>query len=314
MNEQIPQSQIQKTENGYRIKNTSLLIRLAAKVTLITIAITVVLTVITVMINETVAGILFFSTFLQLAIFMTVEDNTFDIIIDKTKIQKRNTTIILQQIPYLDLNFKVLDNVTKVRIGDIQFRLNDAADITVLTDAIQDTTDLEFYENHVLSDDSETLTFKRKSMNQPRFATFLTIRHQSDSIRFYDLTNQHNWFEIPKNQGGLIQYSKTEGGDGYRTGNIAVNAIKKLEVRINNCASASGQYRRIALLAVEKEPKANSWFNNADDNQYHSIFHSLLRRPKDELINMRDGEKMYELLKNLPSLANIKLEKVIRNP
>ena len=194
-----------------------------------------------------------------------------------------------------------MNNRIKVNIGNIYFELNRSADIAALTDVIETITNLEFYENHQLSNEIEVLTFKKRNVKRPIFSSFLTIATNKFTLQFYDMTNQLSWFELKRQNATVIHYSKPSDNGEFITGGIQVKDIRTLKVIINNRATITKRWRQLSLLSI----------NNYDESFY--IFQSNMRNQKDELTNTRDGEKMYKLLKELPSLANIEIEKIVVN-
>ncbi|MFK7949607.1 MAG: hypothetical protein AB8G11_18590 [Saprospiraceae bacterium] len=291
------QSQIQKTDTGYTITTDSTTQRLSYQITPTMLIVSTVVLFISTMLSEVLSMILFLGLLVELYIYFYKYIFVTKISIDKAQIRFRNKVVILKNIQYLDIHIKVTDNNVKIRINNIEFKLKNASDIPILTDIIEKTANISFYENHQLSDGSEILTYKTKNIIKPLFPTFLTVHNTPDEIIIYDITKGFSWFKIKKNQAKLIRYSKPNFDELF-TERIYLKTVGKLHVIIDNKAGVTKQYHQVSVLAVG-----------------HSyVFRSQLRNAKDELTNMRDGEKIYHLLKNLPSLANIKIEKQIINP
>lgn len=310
------QPQIQKTDIGYTIEVDSTMKRLSYQVTPTMLFISTIVLFISTMLSEVLAMILFLGLLIEIFIYLYKYLFASNITIANARIQQGEKIIQLNNIPYLDIHVKVIPDNVQVRIQNIKFKLNDAANIPILTDILEKTANVVFYDNHQLSDGSEVLTFKGKHITTPTFSTFLTIQNQLNTIRIYDMTNQFSWIEIHKNNATAIHYSKPKG-DEYIVGSISLSNIEKLHIIIDNRASLTKQYRQVSLLAIEKIAVQSQILNTYNTyfkpTNYSYIFHSQLRSAKDELTNMRDGEKIYDLLKSLPSLKHIKIEKIIKN-
>lgn len=309
-------SQIQETEEGYKIKVTSPIQKWSHAISpTILIATTVVLFIST-MLSEVLAQLLFLVLLAQIFLYFFKYIFVSDITINKFHIEQGNKIIQLTDIPYLDIHIKIVSDGVQLRIKHIKFKLNNASDIPILTDILEQTADLVFYDNHQLSNNYKALTFKAKHKTISNFSSFLRIQNESNLLRFYDTTNHFISFEVKKNNAKRIRYTKPKSiqinyagfkHNEYIKGNIRLDELEKLQVIINNKAGLTNRLRQISLLAVKK-----SHTNYFTPTNHFYIFQSNLRSTSDELTNMRDGEKIYKFLKELPSLANIQIEKIVK--
>ncbi|MFK7949610.1 MAG: hypothetical protein AB8G11_18605 [Saprospiraceae bacterium] len=210
-----------------------------------------------------------------------------DILINQN-IADHRQSIVLTNIPYLDIEAQTVGNEVKIKLGDFNFKLKNATDLPILLDAIVEKGNLEFYENYQLSNNTQVVTFKGKHIAKPSFSTFLIVQNTAKKLRISDITNQASWFEILKNNAIQIKFSSLADVN-LTTQMLDIKAISSLKIVIKR--------KRVELIA----------------NDSIIIYQSYIRKKKVELTNLRDGEKVYDLLTKLPSLSNIKIEKVMIN-
>lgn len=315
------QSQIVTKENEIIIHNASSLQRFLQKYQL-PLGLTLFLTPIFIayVMSNPVIALLAFVLIFPFFGFKNVLQS--DIKITKESIKSDNHTLLLEHIPYLDIPTNVLENKAKVKIGDIRFELQDAADLAILTDIITQKTNLEFYKNYELSDKSHVITYKAKRIKTPVFSTFLNVQETNDNIKIYDLTSncQFRWIKIKKNKAMFIKWSKPAGDNDYLPESIKISRLEWLQIIIKNNPIITNQIRQISVnvIGLERVQSKSTiaklqerFYREKSPYRKHYIFNSNLRSKSSELTNLRDGEKIYDLLKNLPSLANIKVEKII---
>lgn len=246
-----------------------------------------------------------------------------DIIITKTAIKNNRETVILSRITYLDVQAQIIDESVEVRIGEIRFRLDNVADLPILTEEIARIAHLEFYDNNQLLNKTEVLTYKARYTQKPVFNSFLVVQHSKDSLQVYDMINQLKWFKIDKTGKSLmLNYSRPttfarEHEDVY-LGTVQLNNIAKIVLTINQKAGIFKYGNQITIGLVEKTPTRKGFGlidfvidRLSNKKRYHYIFKSNIRNRNGELTNFRDGELIFSLLSMMTVLKNIEIEKVI---
>lgn len=178
---------------------------------------------------------------------------------------------------------------------------------------------MEFYENNQLTDKTEILTYKSKKIAKPRFVSFLNVQNGRNKIKIYDIINNLKWLEVDKNQpNSTIDYCHPKGFDSNNQDvylrSAEINNIEKILVIVNQKSNFFLRSKNLEIALVEKNPPKLGFFSSGKlfyKNGYHYIFRTNKRNLKGELINWRDGEMVFKLLKTIPSLKNIPIEKVI---
>lgn len=288
------QSQIRKTNDGYEIEIDSSLKLLSNEISPISMIITIFISIIGSVTVQAVAQIAFVLLIIQIFIYL-IKDHLFtNVLIHKTQIKQDDKLLVFSNFQYLDLNIKAIDNTIKVEIGNIHFKLNNAADIPILTDAIKEVMNFEFYENRQLSDKSEVLTFKAKNITKPNFWDLSIITESPDLIQVTDRKNRKKWllFQM-KNK----QFLSFPINNGHQYQPIYYNTIKKIEIITEYRSSFNKRVIEFRILVIK----------NTDE--HFIAFQSNLRQAKDELTNLRDVEKLYKILRKLPLLTNVEIEK-----
>ncbi|MFK7947537.1 MAG: hypothetical protein AB8G11_08110 [Saprospiraceae bacterium] len=109
---------------------------------------------------------------------------------------KDNRTVLIDDEDYLDLKIQVEENKTTVNILNETILLENAVDLPILIDVIQELMNLEFYDNCQLSDKTEVITYKSKNFSTIDFLTNIKIKARTNKTIFIDVFDLQNKFSV----------------------------------------------------------------------------------------------------------------------
>ncbi|MFK7949612.1 MAG: hypothetical protein AB8G11_18615 [Saprospiraceae bacterium] len=216
------------------------------------------------------------------------------ITIDNAAISSRTDYISLQDLKQLDVQIKFLENGAEILIKNIRFRLKNPSDVALLTDEIERYTRLKFYDSQSVDKYTEILTFKEQNNKIIDAESFITIDKNKQEIRIYDNFNSTNWFEIKTIENEL----KYDNLLQKKTETIAISNLIEIKIQLNKKAGIFKNRHQIKIIVQSL-------------SDYITIFKSDYRQPNNEISTFRDIETIYQLLKKLPSLSQVKIEKEI---
>jgi hypothetical protein len=217
---------------------------------------------------------------------------------------------------YFDFYINVKDEKAQIQFLDYKFTLNNLNDIAVLTTGVAKFLDLEFEAQFQLENKSEVLTYHRKNIRKIEYESNISFHDNITKISVFDLENTSNRFIIHPNL-QRINYEK-EVGSRIMKAEIEINKIEKIIIEVHQRSTLFINERRLIVKVYEKQQAKtiSKWqqiWEALNNTNIHNgiIFVTSLRSSEHELMNFRDGEKLYQFLKNLPILKNILIEKQI---
>lgn len=246
--------------------------------------------------------------FVSLLATVYIESRLSKITINKNTIltNDENNFKSIRNIPFIDFEVEILENRIKISMQGFEFNLKNVRDLPKLTEGVAELLDLEFYDNYQLQNNKEVLTYKAKSIVKPNFPSFLIIKNLKNKLQIHDIRSQYSYIKIEKKSRITdIIYSvptDIEERDGTES-KIERVMIQKIVIEIHQDVGILENQHRIIVKAVMK---------NLNRNYEVNLLKTKLKNSKAELTNFRDGERIYDLLKNLRSL-NISIEKKVVN-
>jgi hypothetical protein len=219
---------------------------------------------------------------------ITFTTNTMELAFPRTKKIKEE-----MRIGYESLYFEVtiLPNLVELRIEGYTIPLEDVADFPLVIDHISELWDFEYYDTFHTPRNSEILIYKPKSAARFEPSSFLLFEEKPPKIKVLDKMNLSNWFEIDTNI-DEIECSK------FSKIRFHLGKIKRIDITIKSKNRFSTKSALNIIIIYEN-----------DESRY--IFESDKRLEKDELTVLRDMERIYEKLKEIDALKNVKIVKTI---
>ena len=160
-------------------------------------------------------------------------------------------------------------------------------------DKVAEMFEAEYYDTHRLSDKTEILTYKKKSIKELKFPLLISMQISDEKVKFYDMMHQTSSFEIDGNTQQLGYYDKVMDNIYFKE--VPLNRLKKIRVLMT---TRSGYKQRKNKIIV-------SFVSVADEQSV--IFETQPRQISQELVTMRDTEKIYTELRNIKALANVEI-------
>jgi hypothetical protein len=203
--------------------------------------------------------------------------------------EKLNKTLksTLDNLDYLDFEINIYDDGSTVAIQNIEIPLYDAAGFHVLVDVIANMLDLEYSDTARLSDETEILTYKSKTVSQINFPSLLNIESDKDSIK---IIRKKAYLEIDS----LNQlYRFTKNGTITEEANLAT--IEK--VQIKHCIKT---FQETNYILIDFHLKHGKTVN---------VLETKTRKIKDELTTIRDAKLLFDTFVEL-DFAKVALETI----
>jgi len=239
-----------------------------------------------------------------------------NIIINNDYISNYFKKVRITNSPYFDYHISINDNKVNVKLKDFNLKLKTIEDLPALTSEIANILNLEFENQVQLTNQSEVLTYRRTSVQIINYKSYLNVQKQPNHLMISEANNTSNWFNINLNT-AIIRYSR-DAFDKTKpiAASIPINNIRKIEVIIDQKAGVFFSQHQIRILIIEIHPTPVILHSNIDMIWNKSLQHFLLKThlkdASEEITNLRDGEKIYTLLKDLSILKNIEIEKKIK--
>lgn len=206
-----------------------------------------------------------------------------------------NRVQLIDGVWHIDFRVKAIEDVIHVSFLDVKLKLFHPNDLTLFVDKVAEMFEMEFHDTHRLSDKTETLTYKKKSIKQLKFPLLVSMQIGHEKIKIYDMLHQISSFEIDGNTQQLRYYEEVMDDTYFKE--IPLNRIKRIQVLMT---TRSGYKRNKNKIIV-------SFISVADERTV--IFETQVRPLSQELTTMRDAEKIYTELGKIKALANVEIVK-----
>lgn len=200
--------------------------------------------------------------------------------------------IELEDSSYVDIKVKLLDDSTiELDIDDFLIYFDDIEKLPLVIDNIATTWNMEYYDTIHVNENQEILTYSSKSISNFKANSRLKFEDKPRSITFRDDLAIQKYFSIDKQMGELYSYKLKKG---FFRLNPSLHSIQIVA------------FSNLGVFSKESEIRVNLIYKN---DRLNTIFISE-RRHKDEIVTTyRDVELIYDKLKELPGLENVKIEK-----
>lgn len=202
----------------------------------------------------------------------------------------------ISAVSHIDFEIKIKSEVILVEFLDVQIELLNPNDLTLLVDKVAEMFDLEYYDTCRLSDNVEVLMYKKTSLNQLNYPSLINLEITTESLKIYDMLYQNSWFEINENtqQCTFIE----QRFDDNILQMIDLNAIQKIQVLMRT--RIGSQNRNKIIVSVVSVA-----------NERFTLLETQKRQSSQELITVRDMEKIDTELRKIKALDKVEIEKKI---
>lgn len=219
--------------------------------------------------------------------------------------RENNRGSFIKYSPFLDFKVKILSKGVKVTFLDATFKLDSEKDLPMLTDAITELLNLEFYENYQLTDKTEILTYRGNRVVQPIFPSFLNLERLQKRIKCVDIVSGKHLITVDNFS---IRSNNNSLWIGKRNRKVFTKDVERITICFQPILWG---FRSLIWIRVEKKYQPSKYkflaFLQQLLNQRFAI--TSLRKRQDELTNIRDVQEIFSHLSLLDSLKRVEIVK-----